>query len=104
MRAVTNALLRDLNTALVAEEMRGTQGVYVDYVDYDEIAHHAGMFRPESLASLDGLDRVLGKLDRLREGQPGATASSPCPTIASPRDSRSWTGLVPISASYARSS
>jgi hypothetical protein len=58
LRAVTNALLRDLNTALVAEEMRrGTRSIYVDYVDYDEIAHHAGMFgrvagRP------DGLDRA----------------------------------------------
>jgi uncharacterized membrane protein YvlD (DUF360 family) len=69
LRATTNALLRDLNTALVAEEMRrGTHTVYVDYVDYDEIAHHAGMFRPESLAALDGLDRVLDSLERLAEG------------------------------------
>ena len=68
LRAVTNALLRDLNTALVAEEMfRGTKVVYVDYVDYDEIAHHAGMFRRESLAALEGLDRVLGQLERLTE-------------------------------------
>ena len=41
-------------------------GVYVDYVDYDEIAH-AGMFRPESLAALDGLDRVLGQLEQIAE-------------------------------------
>ena len=66
LRALTNALLRDLNTALVAEEMlNGTKVVYVDYVDYDEIAHHAGMFRPESLAALDGLDAVLAQLERL---------------------------------------
>ena len=59
-------LQRDLNTAVIAEEMRkGTKSIYVDYVDYDEIAHHAGMFRPESLAALDGLDRVLGTLERL---------------------------------------
>ena len=71
LRAVTNALLRDLNTALVAEEMRrGTKAIYVDYVDYDEIAHHAGMFRPESLAALDGLDRTLGSLARLAESAP----------------------------------
>lgn len=68
LRAVTNALLRDLNTALIAEEMRrGTKSIYVNYVDYDEIAHHAGMFRPESLAALDGLDRVLASLERLAE-------------------------------------
>ena len=66
LRAVTNGLLRDLNTALVAGELRrGTKSIYVDYVDYDEIAHHAGMFRPESLAALDGLDRTLGSLAQL---------------------------------------
>lgn len=66
LRAVTNGLLGDLNTALIAEEFRkGTKAIYVDYVDYDEIAHHAGMFRPESLAALDGLDKVLGSLEKL---------------------------------------
>jgi uncharacterized membrane protein YvlD (DUF360 family) len=66
LRAATNVLQRDLNTAVIAEEMRkGTRSIYVDYVDYDEIAHHAGMFRPESLAALDGLDRVIGTLERL---------------------------------------
>jgi hypothetical protein len=44
---------------------KGTRSIYVDYVDYDEIAHHAGIFRPESLAALDGLDRVLATLERL---------------------------------------
>lgn len=71
LRAVTNALLRDLNTALVAEEMRrGTRSIYVDYVDYDEVAHHAGMFRPESLAALDGLDQVLATLEQLAAAAP----------------------------------
>jgi uncharacterized membrane protein YvlD (DUF360 family) len=66
LRAATNVLQRDLNTAVVAEEMRkGTKSIYVDYVDYDEIAHHAGMFRPEAMAALEGLDRVLGTLERL---------------------------------------
>jgi hypothetical protein len=68
---VTNGLLRDLNTALVAEELRrGTKSIYVDYVDYDEIAHHAGVFRPESLAALDGLDRTLGSLAQLAGDAP----------------------------------
>ena len=66
LRAATNVLQRDLNTAVIADEMRrGTKSIYVDYVDYDEIAHHAGMFRPESLAALNGLDRVLGTLEQL---------------------------------------
>jgi hypothetical protein len=66
LRSATNVLQRDLNTAVIAEEMRkGTKSIYVDYVDYDEVAHHAGIFRPESLGALDGLDRVLGTLERL---------------------------------------
>ena len=67
LRAATNVLGRDLNTAIITEEMRkGTRSIYVDYVDYDEIAHHAGIFRPESLAALDGLDRVLATLGAAR--------------------------------------
>jgi len=61
LRAVTNVLLRDLNTVLVAEQLvRGAPVVCVDMVDYDEIAHHAGPLRPESLRALEGLDHVLG--------------------------------------------
>ena len=71
LRAATNVLTRDLNTSVIAEELAaGTRSVYVDYVDYDEIAHHAGIFRPESLASLDGLDRVLATLQKLAERAP----------------------------------
>jgi uncharacterized membrane protein YvlD (DUF360 family) len=66
LRAVSNGLLRDLNTALIAEEMnRGTKSIFVDYVDYDEVAHHAGLSRAESLAVLDRLDVVLGSLENL---------------------------------------
>jgi uncharacterized membrane protein YvlD (DUF360 family) len=71
LRAATNVLGRDLNTSVIANELaKGTKSVYVDYVDYDEIAHHAGIFRPESLAALDGLDRVLATLTRLAERAP----------------------------------
>ena len=72
LRGVTNVLLRDLNVALVANAMlSGRKAIYADFVDYDEIAHHAGVTRPESLASLYGLDRVVGSLERLAES--GAT-------------------------------
>src|SRR4029078_7236673 len=60
LRAATNVLGRDLNTAIITEEMRkGTRSIYVDYVDYDEIAHHAGIFRPESPAAPHGRRRGL---------------------------------------------
>lgn len=66
LRGITNVFLRDLNVALVVEAMmQGRKSVYVDFVDYDEIAHHAGVTRPESLASLYGLDQVVNSLDVL---------------------------------------
>jgi uncharacterized membrane protein YvlD (DUF360 family) len=66
LRGVTNVLLRDLNTALVVEAMmRGAKSIYVDYVDYDEIAHHAGVVRREATDALFGLDRVVSTLERV---------------------------------------
>ncbi|GIG38502.1 alkaline phosphatase family protein [Cellulomonas phragmiteti] len=64
LRAVSNVLLRDLATSLVADALvRGDPTVFVDLVDYDEVAHHAGPTRPESLRSLEGLDQVLRVLE-----------------------------------------
>ncbi|HEY5519088.1 MAG TPA: alkaline phosphatase family protein [Candidatus Limnocylindrales bacterium] len=71
LRAVTNVVLRPLCTSLVIEEMlRGTSVIYVTYTDYDEIAHHSGPQRPESLDALDGIDRALGSLARAAEDAP----------------------------------
>lgn len=59
-------LLRDVNVSLVAEQMaRGAPVIYCDLVDYDEVAHHAGPARPESLKALENLDRALGIMQRL---------------------------------------
>ncbi|WP_405058057.1 alkaline phosphatase family protein [Kribbella sp. NBC_01505] len=66
LRAITNVLLRDLNVSLITDELvKGTPVIYCDFVDYDEVAHHAGPTRPESLQALEGLDRVLGALKRI---------------------------------------
>ncbi|MGH3505890.1 MAG: phage holin family protein [Nocardioidaceae bacterium] len=71
LRAVTNGVLRDLNTAVVAQEMmKGTPSIYVDYVDYDEVAHHAGGNRLEALRVLQALDEVVALLERLGERTP----------------------------------
>ncbi len=71
LRAVTNGALRDLNTILVAQHMlRGTRSIYVDYVDYDEIAHHAGVLRPESLEALEAVDAVLHQLEHVAPAAP----------------------------------
>ncbi len=66
LRAVSNIVLRDLNVALIAEQMGlGAPVIFCDFVDYDEVAHHAGPARPETMQTLEGLDRVLGTLDRI---------------------------------------
>ena len=71
LRAFSNGLLRDLNTVVVSEEMmRGARSIYVDYVDYDEIAHHAGGTRVESLASLASIDQVLTVLEKVAQRAP----------------------------------
>ena len=71
LRSVTNGALRDLNTILVAEHLlRGTHSIYVDYVDYDEVAHHAGVLRPESLEALEAIDAVLHQLEQVAAAAP----------------------------------
>ncbi len=71
LRAGTNVLLRDLQTTIVVDQMmQGTNSIYVDYLDYDEIAHHAGIARPESMAALSGLDGVVGVLTKAAEHTP----------------------------------
>ncbi len=70
-RAATNVLLRSLSTALVMEEMyRGTPVIYVDFTDYDEIAHHSGPERSETLDALDGVDAQVRHLVKAAEDAP----------------------------------
>ena len=70
-RAATNVALRDLSTSLVVEEMyRGAPVIYVDYTDYDEIAHHSGPERGETLDALDGVDRAIGVLEKASRTAP----------------------------------
>ncbi len=71
MRAASNVLLRDVNTALIIEEMyRGTNVIYADFTDYDELAHHCGPERVESFTALDGVDRAIATLAKATEEAP----------------------------------
>jgi len=71
VRGATNVALRALGTSLVTQEMlRGTPVIYMDYTDYDEIAHHSGPERAESLDALDGVDRELRTLAKVAEDTP----------------------------------
>ncbi len=70
-RAGILGLIHDLNTALVSEAMlHGARSVYVDYVDYDAVAHHAGVLRRESLTALERVDAALGQLQKVAEVAP----------------------------------
>ena len=50
--------------------LKGVRSIYVDFVDYDEIAHHAGILRPESLEALEAVDGVLHQLELLASAAP----------------------------------
>jgi hypothetical protein len=71
MRAASNVILRDINTSLVIDEMyRGANVIYVDFTDYDELAHHCGPERVESFEALDGVDRAIGTLHKAAQDTP----------------------------------
>ena len=71
MRAASNVLLRDVNTSLIIEEMyRGTNVIYADFTDYDELAHHCGPERVESLQALDGVDTAIATLVKATDDAP----------------------------------
>jgi uncharacterized membrane protein YvlD (DUF360 family) len=71
MRAASNVLLRDVNVSLIIEEMhRGANVIYADFTDYDELAHHCGPERVESLQALDGVDAAIGTLVKAAEDAP----------------------------------
>ncbi len=102
LRGVTNVLLRDVNVSLVAEHLvRGTPSIYVNLVDYDEIAHHAGPSRPESLRALEGLDGVLALLEGSRRSPLVTTASWCSRTTGRAWGPRSSRARAPTSPRYA---
>ncbi|HEU4946336.1 MAG TPA: phage holin family protein [Kribbella sp.] len=63
LRTFTTVVSRDVLTATVIGDMYdGRSVVYADYVGYDEVAHHSGVERRESLEALRRLDRELARL------------------------------------------
>jgi uncharacterized membrane protein YvlD (DUF360 family) len=71
MRAASNVFLRDVNTSLIIDEMyRGTNVIYADFTDYDELAHHCGPERVESFEALDGVDGAIAALAKAAEDAP----------------------------------
>ena len=69
--------------------LKGVRSIYVDFVDYDEIAHHAGILRPESLEALEAVDGVLHQLELVASGTEEVPVRDPLgPRSGSGRDLR----------------
>ncbi|MDH4280431.1 MAG: phage holin family protein [Acidimicrobiia bacterium] len=65
LRAATTVLLRDLTVyTLLGDIYRGVPAAYVDFVGYDEVAHHSGIAAPDALETLYRLDQQLARLER----------------------------------------
>lgn len=66
VRAATTSLLRELSTFTVAGDiMRGVPAVYTTYIAYDEVAHHSGIARGDTLRVLRDIDRDIGRVARI---------------------------------------
>jgi uncharacterized membrane protein YvlD (DUF360 family) len=71
LRAVSSILLRDLATSAVIEDLqRGAPSIYVDLLNYDEIAHHAAPERGEAMRELEAVDRQIRTLVRAARTAP----------------------------------
>jgi uncharacterized membrane protein YvlD (DUF360 family) len=63
LRAVSSIFLRDLASSAVLEDLaRGAPAIYVDFLNYDEIAHHAAPERGEAMRELESVDRAVRQL------------------------------------------
>ena len=70
-RAATTVIARDIVVAAVLEDMlAGRSCVYVDLLGYDEVAHHSGIERFDTLAVLRSIDRQIGRLYRATQLAP----------------------------------
>ncbi|MBK5110830.1 MAG: phage holin family protein [Thermoleophilia bacterium] len=63
MRAWANVIQLDLQVAaVVGDVLAGRSVVYTTFLAYDEVAHHSGLERPETLESLRKVDRQIARI------------------------------------------
>src|SRR5918998_1070106 len=73
MRAWGTVIQRDLQVeAVIADMLAGRPVTYTTFLAYDEVAHHSGVERPETLLTLRRVDRAIGRIA-------AATADAPRP-------------------------
>jgi uncharacterized membrane protein YvlD (DUF360 family) len=65
LRAFTNVLQRELGMAATVQDIyAGRPVVYTMFLGYDEVAHHSGTERPETLAEVEKIDRAFARLEQ----------------------------------------
>ena len=71
LRTFTTVVTRDVSVQGVMNDMcEGRAAIYVDLLGYDEVAHHSGPERVDTLAVLRDLDRQLGRIERITQWSP----------------------------------
>jgi uncharacterized membrane protein YvlD (DUF360 family) len=71
MRAAMCVIVRDLIVfGVLTDMMRGRPAVYATFSSYDEVAHHSGLERADTLEALRKLDQQFGRLARARRYAP----------------------------------
>jgi uncharacterized membrane protein YvlD (DUF360 family) len=65
LRAFTTVISRDVCVHGILQDVaEGRASVYVDFLGYDEVSHHSGPEREDTLGVLRDLDRQLGRIER----------------------------------------
>jgi uncharacterized membrane protein YvlD (DUF360 family) len=71
MRAALCVVVRDLIVyGVLTDMMKGRAAVYATFSSYDEVAHHSGLERADTLEALRKLDEQIGRIERARRYAP----------------------------------
>jgi uncharacterized membrane protein YvlD (DUF360 family) len=71
LRGVMTTVVRDLVAfGVMTDMMRGRPAVYATFASYDEVAHHSGLERSDTLEALRRLDERFGRIAALRAHAP----------------------------------
>ena len=71
LRGAMCVIVRDLIVyGVLTDMMRGRPAVYATFSSYDEVAHHSGLERADTLEALRKLDQQFGRIDRARRYAP----------------------------------
>ena len=71
MRGAMCVVVRDLVVfSVLTDMMRGRPAVYATFASYDEVAHHSGLMRADTLEALRKLDQQFGRIARARRYAP----------------------------------